>query len=342
MRAAFCSAARVIELRDVPSPEPAAGDVVVRLRACGICGSDLHWFSGHARPPRVCPGHEMAGEIAALGRQVEGWHEGDRVAIEPMRVCGVCRYCRAQTPQLCVSLRIFGMHIDGGFAEEIAVPATALFAVPAQLDWPVAALAEPLAVAVHAARLAAIAAGHCVLVLGAGAIGLLSVLAARAAGASEVWIAARYAHQAAQARGLGATRVFETTAGADAERAALAAERGVDVVIETVGGDADTLADAVRCVRPAGTVAVLGVFNASPALPATTLLVKEARLVGSMMYDRRGTRVDFATAIDMLAAAAPRVAPLITQRFALTDVQRAFETAADKRSGAVKVCITAA
>jgi 2-desacetyl-2-hydroxyethyl bacteriochlorophyllide A dehydrogenase len=340
MRAAFCPSARRVELREVAAPAPGPGEAIIRVRACGICGSDLHWFSGQAQPPRVCPGHEMAGEVAALGAGVTAVREGQRVAVEPMVVCGVCRYCRAATPQLCVHLRIHGIHLAGGLAERVTVPASALFAVPDGLDWSLAALAEPLAVGVHAVRLAGIEAGQRVLVLGAGSVGLLAVLAARAAGAAEVWITARYPHQADMARQLGATRVFATTPAADAERAGLAGEQAVDAVIETVGGTADTIADALRCVRPAGIVVVLGVFTASPPLPATTLVIKEARLVGSMMYDRRGARVDFAAAIDLLAAAPERVAPLVTHRVALADVQQAFELAADKQSGAIKVTVT--
>jgi len=340
MRAAFCPSARRVELREVAAPEPAPGEAIIRVRACGICGSDLHWFSGHSRPPRVCPGHEMAGEVAAVGAAVTTVREGDRVAVEPMVVCGVCRYCHAATPQLCVRLRIHGMHLAGGLAERVAVPASALFAVPDGLDWGLAALAEPLAVGVHAVRLAGIDAGQRVLVLGAGSVGLLAVCAARAAGAADVWITARYPHQADMARHLGATRVFATTAEADAERAALAHEHAVDVVIETVGGSADTIADALHCVRPAGAVVVLGVFTAPPPLPAATLLVKEARLIGSLMYDRRGTRVDFAAAIDLLAAAPERLAALVTHRLGLAEIQQAFEVAADKQAGAIKVSVS--
>jgi threonine dehydrogenase-like Zn-dependent dehydrogenase len=249
MRAACCPAARIIELRDVATPAPAAGEVVVRVRVCGICGSDLHWFTGHAALPPVCPGHEMAGEVAAVGAGVSGWRAGDRVAVEPLRSCGVCRYCRHRTPQLCVRLQIFGLQLAGGFADAVVVPATALFAVPPQLDWPIAVLAEPTAVAVHAVRLAGIAAGQRVLILGAGAIGLLCVLAASAAGA-EVWVSARYAHQAALARRLGAARVFATSETAQAERRALAAEHGIDVVPRRSAATATPwLTRCTACVR---------------------------------------------------------------------------------------------
>ena len=311
---------------------------MLRVRACGICGSDLHWFTGGARPPAVCPGHEIAGEVVGLGSAVTGVALGARVTAEPMATCGHCRWCRAGTPQLCRQLRVAGMHRPGGFAELIALPAAMLYPLPPALDWPLAALSEPMAVAVHATRLAALGAGQRVLILGAGAIGLLAVVAARAVGA-EVWITARHPHQAAAAQRLGATRVFATDATGADERRALTTAHDVDAVLETVGGTADTLADAVHAVRPGGTVILLGVFTAPPPLPATTLLMKEVRLIGSMMYDRTAPRPDFATAIDLLATRRTDLAPLVTHQFALTDIQHAFDTAADKRSGAIKVSV---
>ncbi len=339
MRAAFCPAPGRIEVREVPRPDPAPGEVVVRVRACGICGSDLHWYGGGAPAPRVCPGHEIAGEVAACGAGVAGVRAGDRVAIEPLLTCGTCRYCRAGQRQLCVRLRIAGMHRPGGLAEFVAVPAETLFAVPDALDWPQAALAEPTAVAVHAVRLAAVSAGQRVLVLGAGSIGLLALIAARAAGAAEVWITARHPHQAALASRFGAARVFAADADGSAALGAASGEADIDVVLETVGGTAATLTDAVRCVRPGGTVVVLGVFTAAPTLPATLLLVKEVRLVGAMTYDRTEAEPDFACALRLLVEERERLAPLITHRVPLDRAADAFATAADKRAGAVKVCV---
>jgi 2-desacetyl-2-hydroxyethyl bacteriochlorophyllide A dehydrogenase len=339
MRAAFCPAAGVIELREVPLPDPGAGEVIVRVRACGICGSDLHWFQGALPPPRVCPGHEIAGEVAACGAGVRAVREGDRVAIEPMVVCRECRYCRAGTPQRCPHMRILGMHRPGGLADMVAVPAYALFGLPTALAFELGALAEPTAVCVHAVRSGGVAIGDRVLVLGAGTIGLLAVLTARAAGASEVAITARHAHQAAMARALGATQVFTTTADGEQELATYAAERAIDTVIETVGGSADTIADAVRAVRPGGTVVVLGVFSTAPALPALLLIAKEIRIIGAMMYARPAPRADFEVALDLLERRREVVAGLITHRIALDAVQSAFTTAADKRSGAIKVTV---
>jgi L-iditol 2-dehydrogenase len=339
MRAAFCPRPGVIELRDVARPEPAPGEVVLRVRACGICGSDLHWFRGLSQPPSVCPGHEMAGEVAAVGAGVSAVREGDRVAVEPMETCRECAYCRAGVPQRCARLRILGMRRAGGLAEYVAVPGYALFALPAGLDFPVGALAEPMAICVHAVRAAAIGLGQRVLVLGAGSIGLLSVLAARAAGATSVWVTARHPHQAAAAARLGATRVFAATDEGSAERDAATKAEPIDAVIETVGGEAETISEAVRAIRPGGIVIMLGVFTTPPALPALALLAKEVRLAGTMMYDRRSARADFDVALELLASRREEVAPLVTHRIRLDDVQRAFDTAADKRAGAIKVSV---
>lgn len=338
MRAAFCPAPGVIELRDVPAPDPGPGEVVVRVTACGICGSDLHWFQGSLPPPAICPGHEIAGVVAKRGAGVTAVREGERVAIEPLVVCRECHYCRTGRPQLCPYLRILGVQITGGFADEVLVPAYALFPLPDILDDALGALTEPTAVCVHALRLGGVGLGHRVLVIGAGTIGLLSVMVARAAGAAEVLISARHPHQAEKARRLGA-RVFEARDDGDSARAAYAADHPIDAVIETVGGIADTIGDAVRCVRPGGSVVVLGVFATLPSLPALLLLTKEVRIVGSMVYDRTGPRADFDVAIDLLARQREAAASLITHRVGLDAIQSAFRTAADKRSGAIKVCV---
>jgi 2-desacetyl-2-hydroxyethyl bacteriochlorophyllide A dehydrogenase len=339
MRAAFCSAPGVIDVREVPAPQPAAGEVVVRVAACGICGSDLHWFLGHLPPPSVCPGHEIVGAVARRGAGVVAVREGDRVAVEPLVVCRECHYCRTARPQLCPRLRILGMRRPGGFADEVLTPADALFALPAAIDGALAALTEPTAVCVHAVRLAGVAVGQRVLILGAGTVGLLAIIAARAAGAAEVFITARHAQQGEMARRLGAARVFATTADGARERAAYAADHPIDVVIESVGGSADTIADALRTVGPGGTVAVLGVFATAPALPALLLISKEVRVVGAMLYDRAGPRADFEIAMDLLERHRDLAAGLITHRVGLDAIQSAFTTAADKRSGAIKVSV---
>jgi (R,R)-butanediol dehydrogenase/meso-butanediol dehydrogenase/diacetyl reductase len=338
MEAAFCTQPGQFEMREVERPQPSPTDAVVRVRSCGICGTDLHFFYGTFPPPHVCPGHEISGEVVEVGADAGALRPGDRVAVEPLVVCRECSYCRTGNYQLCTQFRLLGTMLDGGFAEYIRIPAYALFPLPASVDYEVGALTEPLAVTVHAVRLGHVHLGDRVVVLGAGTIGLLSVVAAKAAGAGDVWITARHPHQAAAAAALGATRVF---AGHDvtSELFDAAHQHPVDVAIETVGGDADTLNDAVHVIRPGGTIVVLGLFTTMPVFNAFSALVKEVRLLGSQTYGRHGPRADFDVALQRLAAEPERFRQLITHRFQLAEIGRGFAAAADKRCGSIKVAI---
>jgi L-iditol 2-dehydrogenase len=338
MIAAHCTATKRFDIKEVPTPEPGPGETVIRVRRCGICGSDLHFYHGVLPPPPVCPGHEISGDIAAVGAGVSRLRAGDRVAVEPLIVCGKCFYCRTGDYQLCPQFQVAGNSVDGGFAEYLRMPAYALFPLPDRLDYEIGALTEPLAVTVHAARLAPVRMDDRVLVLGAGTIGLLAVAAAKAAGAGEVWITARHAQQIKAATAMGATRVFAGPS-AEGELSAAAHEQPIDVVIETVGGTADTLNDAIHSARRGGTVVVLGIFGSSPALSALVLVVKEIRLIGSMTYGRSGTRADFDIAIDMLSRAPEQYRQLVTHCYGLNDIARGFEVASDKATGSIKVAI---
>lgn len=338
MIAAYCTGARSIELREVVTPTPGSGEVVVKVERCGICGSDLHFYSGGFPPPPVCPGHEMSGQVAAIGSGVTSVKEGDRVAVEPLVVCGTCAHCRTGNYQVCPIFQVLGNTVEGGFAEYVKVPSYTLFALPKGVDFEVGALTEPLAVAVHAQRLCPLEVGDRVLVLGAGTIGLMAVAAAKAGGAGEIWIAARHAHQAAAARLLGATHVFSGTTAAG-ELSQAASEHPIDLVVETVGGHADTLNEAIHLVRRRGTVVVLGIFSTAPSINAIALVIKEVRLIGSMTYGRSAARADFDRALDILGREPETFRRLVTHRVALHDVAKGFELAADKGSGSIKVSV---
>src|SRR5499433_3166456 len=272
MQAAFCRGPGNVVLDDVERPTPGAGEVVVRVRNCGICGSDLHWYHGHMMIPSVCPGHEIAGEVADVGAGVTTLRAGDLVAVEGIASCGSCRYCAAGTYHLCPANGIVGMTIPGGYAEYLRIPARHCFPTPVTVPFDVAALSEPLAVAVHGVRIAGLAIGQRVLVLGAGTIGLMAVLAARAGGAGEVLVTARRPQQKAAALALGADRVFD-----DTDEAALleaASDNPIDLVLESVGGTAATLDTAVAACRPGGTICLLGVYTSAVSFPAIFTIVK--------------------------------------------------------------------
>jgi 2-desacetyl-2-hydroxyethyl bacteriochlorophyllide A dehydrogenase len=333
MRAAFSRTAGSIVLEEVPRPVAGPGEVLVRVRHCGICGSDLHWYHGQMPAPPMCPGHEIAGEVAEIGAGVTDPRPGDAVALEGITSCGSCPYCVSGAYQLCRRVGIVGMTVPGGFADYVAVPARHAFRVPAGVEFATAALAEPLGVAVHGVRLGGLEIGQRVLVLGAGTIGLMAVAAARAGGAAEIVVTARRPQQRAAALALGAGRVLDPT-----DPAAL--DVSADLVVETVGGEADTLDTAAAACRPGGTICVLGVFNRAPTFPAIPVLVKELRLVGSFVYGRAGARADFDIALDLLAREGARLAAtVITHRFGLDEIAPAFRTAADKATGSIKVTI---
>lgn len=340
MRAAFARGPRRLVVEETARPAPAAGEVVVAVGACGICGSDLHWYHDQMMIPQVCPGHEIAGEVAMLGAGVTSLREGDRVAVEGIASCGTCRYCLAGDYHYCPAIGIVGMTVPGGYAEYLKIPARHCFPVGA-MDLATAALSEPLGVAVHGVRISNLRIGERVLVLGAGTIGLMAVVAARAGGAGEVLVTARRPQQKQAALALGADRVLD-----DADEGALmeaAGERPVDLVIESVGGTANTLDTAVAACRPGGRVCLLGVYTKPIAFPAIFAVVKELTIKGSFVYSRAGSRADFEVVTDLLARQGePLAAALITHRFPLARIGEAFEAAADKASGSIKVTITSA
>ncbi len=331
MRAAYCTGPRRIELRTVADPRPEDSEAVVRVHACGICGSDLHYYAGAAPPPAVCLGHEMAGRVAVA---VDGHGEGEPVVVEPLIVCGRCERCRAGESNLCVQLRILGSMAPGGFADLVAVPVRSLHRVPAGLDLDAAMLAEPLSVGVHAAHVGDVRPDDDVLVLGAGAIGLLAAVAAAERGA-RVTVSARHRHQADAAARLGLATVGTDP---DAIRARFAAAPP-DVVLETVGGDARTLELALEIVRSGGRIVGLGKFMHPITLPPLRFLMKEVRITSAMTYCRRNERPDFEVALALLARDRERLTPLVTHRVSLDDVGDGFALAGDKTSGAIKVAV---
>jgi L-iditol 2-dehydrogenase len=339
MRAAIWDAGGALRAAELPRPDPGPGEVRVRVRACGICGSDLHLRSAGFVREGLAPGHEFAGVVDALGPGVEHLAPGAAVAVEPLRSCGHCDECRRGLHALCASVQLLGVHDSGGFAEYAVVPAERVFPVPSDLDPRVAALAEPTAVVVRGLRRGGFVAGSRVLVLGAGSLGLLAVLAARALGAGEVWASARHEAQARLARELGAQRVLGEGEATPAELGRATRRAPVDLVLETVGGRADTLNAAAAAVRRGGAVAVLGMFLAPVSLDTLPLLLKEATLAWSYCYGRTAEPCEFATATRILADERERAARLTTHAVPLAEAERAFALAADRKGGAVKVSV---
>ncbi len=318
-----------IEVVDVEPPSLVAGWVRLRVTGCGICGTDLHlWRRELPAPVGGCPGHEIAGVPldgpAGVPQRVH--------AVEPTTWCGRCEQCTSGRRNLCSTGGLLGIALPGGLAEWVDAPSECLHTVADGVPAAVASLAEPVAVCVRALRLARLELNSRVLVIGAGTIGLITALLARDR-AARTAIVVRHPHQAERARAFGVLAVSE------ADAAAWARDQAPDVVIETVGGHAETLVQAVRLCRAAGRVVVLGVFSGVAPVDALGLLLKEITLVGSNTYatGRRGS--EFRAAVELLPRYTNELASLQTHRFPLARVAEGFATAADKKSRAIKVTI---
>ncbi len=310
--------------------EPLREDWVrLRVLANGICGTDLHLYRRELPPlPDSVPGHEIVG-VPVEGPR--GLADG-LYAVEPRIWCGECDFCGAGDHHLCPNGRVIGIQDPGGLAEQVDVPRPSLHPIDPSVPPLVASLAEPFAVALRAVHLARLEADSRVLVLGAGSIGLLAGLLARDR-AARVAIAARYPHQREAAARLGLEPLGENEV--DEWTGAF----GPDVVIETVGGFADTIAQAVHLCRPSGRVVVLGVFASERSLNALEFMAKELSLIGSNTYGstRRGS--EFRAAVDLLPRYRAELEPLQTHQFRLSSLNDAFKCALDKRSGAIKVTV---
>jgi 2-desacetyl-2-hydroxyethyl bacteriochlorophyllide A dehydrogenase len=287
--------------------------VVVDVKAAGICGTDLHLLEGHP-PPAVTLGHEVAGTTP----------DGTPVAVEPLLPCDACAACVRGDPHLCVQATssFFGVGLDGGMADRIVVPERCLVPLPAGVDVRDASLVEPLAVVVHSLRRSGARPDQRVAVIGGGTIGLCAVAAARARGC-EVALEARYDAQRLAGDRLGAVAV---------------GDGGFDVVIEAAGSES-ALARAIQLARPGGTVVIPGVYWGPVALPGLSMCLKEVSLCPTALYSRTAAGRDIDAAAALLAATPDLGDTLITHRFPLDAAAEAFETAASRDRGAIKVVL---
>ncbi|MEO6397412.1 MAG: alcohol dehydrogenase catalytic domain-containing protein [Tepidiformaceae bacterium] len=334
MKAVAWNADSTVSVVERPDPTPREGWVRIRVAAAGICGTDMHFFSGgFPAPAGLVPGHEVSGTIDMCGEGVE-LAPGTAVAVEPLTGCGACPNCRRGDYNRCPERTLFGVTSRGGLAEYMTVPARCVYALPDGLDVKLAALVEPVAVCVRGLRLGGVTPGEDVVILGGGTIGLICVALAKAGGARRISVSARHPQQQALAEALGATFVAPDGPSLLAELGASA-----DRVIETVGGKATTLSDSVALARPGATITMLGVFEGTARLPALDFSTRELTLVGSNCYASAGLHSDFEIAVGWLSGHTGEMEQLVTHRFSLEEAAQAFSTANDKASGAVKVHI---
>lgn len=339
MRAAVIHAARDLRIGEVEPPPLGAGDVHVRIRNGGICGSDLHYYQDggfgaiRIREPLI-PGHEIAGEIAAVGPGVTRVAVGDRVAVNPSNPCGHCEYCLEGKPRHCLDMRFFGSamrfpHVQGGFCEVLACTEAQAVKLPPGLSLEHAAFAEPLAVCLHAGTQAGPLLGKRVLVTGAGPIGALSIMVARQGGAREIVATDLADAPLAIARKIGADATVNVRSAA-AELDRFAAGKGYFDAVFEASGSAAALTAAIGVARPGAVIVQVG-LGGDMTLPVNAIVAKEIELRGTFRFDR-----EFEWAVGFLGSGAIDVAPLLTEIVPLDEAVRAFELAGD-RSRAMKV-----
>jgi len=346
MRAAFRTPDGTYEVSETDMLDVGADHILLRIKACGICGGDVHfWRQPVERLTGLRFGHEYAGEVVETGDGVEGFSPGEAVAFEPLVMlarCGKCIYCRTGRYHLCSS-RYGQLHAPAyaGFAEYACVPAEHCYKMPDGLSFEEAAVAEPLAVAVHAVHRVPITPGDVVVVIGAGAIGLLTLQTARAMGAHVVALDVLDSHLDI-ARSVGA-EVTVNTAKEDAKEVVdkLTGGLGADIAFEAVGGGAPTIPLALSLVRSGGKVGIIGVFDREHDEDVALQVQRfEKDLIGVSGYTHWGNRTEYEIGLDMLVRGEVDAKKVITHLFPLDDINEAFDTAKNTRdTGAIKVVI---
>ena len=289
----------VLEVQQVAVPVPGAGDVLIEVGQCGICGTDVHLVLERIARPGTVLGHEWAGTIAAVGAGVHGWALGDRVVCGPTPGCGECRACRADRPSVCLR-RPPVDHLDfrGAYARYVVAPAEQLLAVPDALSIREAALTEPTAVAIHAATLSGATPDDRVLVTGAGPVGLLVTAVLHAQGVHDITVSEPSAVRRERARAVGAARVVEPHE-LPASRMGAPVEEPYSVAFEC-SGRAAAVESALDQLDFAGTCVLVGTGHDLPRINHNRMIVLEHTIIGAYNYDAGG----FAPALELLASGA--------------------------------------
>ncbi len=331
-----------LRVEDVPTPALEAGQVRVRVRTGGICGSDLHyWQHGgfgtvRIQQPMVL-GHEVAGQVEAIGDAVQGLAVGDRIAVCPSHPCGACRFCQMGLQNHCLDMRYFGSamrmpHVQGAFRQQMVVGAAQAYKLADGVSDAEGAMAEPLAVALHAANRAGPLLGRKVLVTGCGPIGAMAIIAARRAGATHIVATDVVDQPLRKALAVGANEAINVASDPQALDRYKADKGQFDVLFEASGNER-ALKAAFEVVRPRGVIVQMGLSGAEMSLPFNMVVAKE--------FDMRGTfrfHEEFGTAVDLINQRLVDLRPLVSATLPYRDAGKAFALAAD-RSQSMKVIL---
>jgi len=341
VKALLLSEYKKLELTDIPTPNIGPDDVLVQVQACGICGSDIHGWDGSSgrRVPPLVMGHEAAGIVTAVGRDVVGFSEGDRITFDSTVWCGKCRYCLGGRPNLCDNRMVLGVSCAdyrryGCFAEYVSVPARICCQLPASLPFEHAALIEAVSVAVHAANRTPVMLGDTAVVVGSGMIGLLAIQAIKRKGCSQVIATDLNAQRLEVAKKLGADVTIDVSQeDAVARVLELTNGRGADVALEVVGATA-TIKSAIDCTRKGGSITIVGNLAPTIELPLQSVVTRELNIFGTC-----ASAGEYPACVDLLASGMIKVEDMITAKAPLEDGPDWFSRLYDGEPNAMKVVL---
>ncbi len=341
MNALVLEAGRDLRVREMSRPEVGAHDVLIGVKACGICGSDVHGYDGSTgrRIPPLIMGHEAAGVVVEVGPEVRSITVGDRVTFDSTVSCGTCAYCVAGDVNLCDTRQVLGVSCadyrrNGAFAEFVAVPEHIVYALPDSFAYEKAALIEAVSIAVHAAKITGIQAGSTAVVIGAGMIGLLAIQAFRHFGCSTVLAVDLEQGKLDLAKSLGADETYLAT---DPElvRTIQSAThgRGPDIAVEVVGAQA-SITTAIEVVRRGGTVTLIGNLAPRVEIPLQSVVTRQIRLLGSC-----ASAGEYRECIALMESGAINVDPLISAVAPLAEGAAWFDRLYRREAGLMKVIL---
>lgn len=341
MKALLLSEYKELNVTDFDKPEIGGNDVLVQVKACGICGSDIHGYDGSSgrRIPPLVMGHEAAGVVAEVGRQVSNFKAGDHITFDSTVSCGECYFCRRGSINLCDNRMVLGVSCGeyrrhGAFAEYVSVPQHICYQLPSDLPFEHAAMIEAVSVAVHAANRTPVTLGDTAVVVGSGMIGLLAIQAIRLAGCSQVIAVDLDAGRLEKARALGADiglKADEVDVPEHVRK--LTGGRGADVVLEVVGAT-PTIKTAIESARKGGAITLVGNLAPNVEMPLQSIVTRELSVYGTC-----ASSGEYPACIDLLASGAIRVEDMITATASLDEGVDWFARLYAGEPGAMKVIL---
>ncbi len=337
MKAAVWYGGKDIRIEDVPKPKIRNDEVLVKVKAAGICGSELHAYEGvsQRRTPPLVMGHEFAGEVTEIGKDMKDLKLGVRITVDPLKRCGVCTPCVRGQGNVCHNVKLFGLHTDGAFAEYVAVPALNCYVLPDYVSYEEGAMTEPLSVALRAVNNTDVKLGDTVVVIGAGIIGLSILKAARTAGAGRLIVTDIVDYRLDFAKTLGAditinsmtqdsvSRIMELTNGV-----------GADIVFEAVGLEA-TVQQGINMLAIGGKLTVVGMMSKTMTLNVLSIVSRELQIRGSYAY----ASDDFRRGFSYIVNRKIDVKSLITNVLPLEKTQEGFELMHGKKGKTLKIML---